>query len=88
MRAQDLEPRPTDSATAFGARRFARRVKKIVGGLSQGLTEEERPAVADRAVEELKGYRDRWRLNEDEPPWDLAGLPPPSSMRGGRGHDK
>ncbi len=57
------------------------RAKKIVRGLSQGLTEDERHAVADRTVEELKRYGDPWRLNDDEPPWTGPG-PPPSSMRG------
>ena len=67
---------------AFAISFALRRAKKIVRGLSQGLTEEERHAVADRAVEELKRYGDRWRLNEDEPPWTGPG-PQPSSMQGG-----
>jgi hypothetical protein len=40
------------------------RARKVVRGLRQGLSEEERYAVADRAVDELKRYGDPWRLNE------------------------
>lgn len=42
-----------------------RGARKIVRGLKKGLTEEERYAVADRTVEELKRYGDPWGLNED-----------------------
>jgi hypothetical protein len=35
-----------------------------VRGLRQGLSEDERFAVADSAVDELKRYGDPWRLNE------------------------
>ena len=38
---------------AFAISFALRRAKKIVRGLSRGLTEEERHAVADRTVEEL-----------------------------------
>ena len=40
------------------------RARKVVRGLRQGLSEDERFAVADSAVDELKRYGDPWRLNE------------------------
>jgi hypothetical protein len=43
-----------------------RRTRKIVRGLKAGLTEDERYAVADHAVAQLK-ERDPWRLNEEAP---------------------
>ena len=42
------------------------RARKVVRGLRQGLSEDERYAVADRAVDELKRYGDPWRLNEPQ----------------------
>jgi hypothetical protein len=49
-----------------------RRSRKIIRGLKQGLTEEERYAVADHTVAQLKERGDPWRLNEEaraaEPP--------------------
>ena len=39
-----------------------RRSRKIIRGLKQGLTEEERYAVADHAVAQLKDRGDPWRL--------------------------
>ena len=56
------------------------RACKVVRGLRRGLTDDERLAVADQAVEEMKRYGDPWRLNEDEPPWDGPG-PAQSSMQ-------
>jgi len=44
-----------------------RRSRKIIRGLKQGLTEEERYAVADHAVAQLKERGDPWRLNEETP---------------------
>ncbi len=44
-----------------------RRSRKIVRGLEEGLTEDERYAVADHAVAQLKGRGDPWRLNEEAP---------------------
>jgi hypothetical protein len=41
-----------------------RRSRKIIGGL-KGLTEEERYAVADHAIAQLKERGDPWRLNEE-----------------------
>jgi hypothetical protein len=42
-----------------------RRSRKIIRGLKQGLTEEERYAVADHTVAQLKERGDPWRLNEE-----------------------
>jgi hypothetical protein len=44
-----------------------RRSRKIVRGLKQGLSEEERYAVADQTVAVLKERGDPWRLNEEAP---------------------
>jgi hypothetical protein len=45
-----------------------KRSRKIIRGLKQGLTEEERYAVADHAVAQLKERGDPWRLNEEATP--------------------
>jgi hypothetical protein len=42
-----------------------RRSRKIIRGLKEGLTEEERFAVADHTVAQLKQRGDPWRLNEE-----------------------
>ena len=44
-----------------------RRSRKIIRGLKEGLTEEERYAVADHAVAQLKERGDPWRLNDEAP---------------------
>jgi hypothetical protein len=44
-----------------------RRSRKIIRGLTEGLTEEERFAVADHTVAQLKQRGDPWRLNEEAP---------------------
>ena len=44
-----------------------RRARKIIRGLKEGLTEEERFAVADHTVEQLKERGDPWRLKEEQP---------------------
>ena len=44
-----------------------RRSRKIVRGLKEGLSEDERYAVADHVVDQLKERGDPWRLNEDQP---------------------
>jgi len=49
-----------------------RRSRKIIRGLKEGLTEEERYAVADHAVVQLKDRGDPWRLNEEA----QAAVPP------------
>jgi hypothetical protein len=41
--------------------------RKIVRGLKQGLTEDERYTVADHVVSQLKDRGDPWRLNEEQP---------------------
>src|SRR5215831_1704894 len=42
--------------------------RKLVRGLRQELTEEERYRVADDVVHRLKQHGDPWRLSEDLPP--------------------
>ena len=44
------------------------RARKLVRGLRQGLTEDERFAVADDVVQRLQDHGDPWHLNEDMPP--------------------
>ena len=51
-----------------------RRSRKIIRGLKEGMTEEERFAVADHTVSQLKQRGDPWRLNEEAKP-----APPPST---------
>jgi hypothetical protein len=41
------------------------RARKIVRGLKAGLTEEERFAVADHVVSQLKQHGDPWHLSEE-----------------------
>jgi hypothetical protein len=41
--------------------------RKIIRGLKEGLTEEERFAVADHTVAQLKQRGDPWRLNDEAP---------------------
>jgi hypothetical protein len=43
------------------------RSRKIIRGLKEGLTEDERFAVADHAVAQLKERGDPWRLDEEAP---------------------
>jgi hypothetical protein len=58
------------------------RARTVVRGLWKGLTDEDRYAVADDAVKEMKRYGDPWRLNEDLPP-PMASHPPYSQMQSG-----
>jgi hypothetical protein len=44
-----------------------RRSRKLIRGLKDGLTEQERYAVADHVVALLKDRGDPWRLNEEAP---------------------
>jgi hypothetical protein len=53
-----------------------RRSRKIIRGLQEGLTEEERFAVANQTVEQLKERGDPWRLNEEAP----AAKPPSAQI--------
>ena len=55
--------RSASVAIAFALRRS----RKIVRGLKEGLTENERYTVADHAVAQLKERGDPWRLNEEAP---------------------
>jgi hypothetical protein len=51
-----------------------RRARKLVRGLKQELTEQERFAVADHVVWQLRQHGDPWRLDEVAKP-----APPPSA---------
>jgi hypothetical protein len=42
--------------------------RKIIRGLRQGLSEEERYQIADEVVNRLKQHGDPWRLSEELPP--------------------
>ncbi len=50
------------------------RARKVVRGLRQGLTEQERYDVADAAVYEMLKHGDPWRLSE--PARDMTGVGP------------
>ena len=43
------------------------RARKIVRGLKEGLTEDERHAVADHVVRQLKERGDPWELEREAP---------------------
>jgi hypothetical protein len=45
-----------------------RRSRKVIRGLKEGLTEDERYAVADHVVAQLNEGGDPWRLNEEVKP--------------------
>jgi hypothetical protein len=45
-----------------------RRARKIVRGLKDGLTEDERYAVADHVVRQLKERGDPWHLDDEVKP--------------------
>ena len=47
------------------------RARKLVRGLRQGLTEDERYLVADDVVQRLQRHGDPWRLTEELP--DVTG---------------
>jgi putative tryptophan/tyrosine transport system substrate-binding protein len=47
---------------------FALGARKLVRGIREGLTEEERYRVANDVVNRLKQHGDPWRLSEDLPP--------------------
>ncbi len=44
------------------------RARKLVRGLKQGLTEDERLRVADDVVQRLQQHGDPWRLSDELPP--------------------
>jgi hypothetical protein len=45
-----------------------RRARKIVRGLNEAMTEDERYAVADHVVSQLKEHGDPWNLSEEARP--------------------
>ena len=45
-----------------------RRARKIVRGLKEALTEDERYAVAEHVVSQLKEHGDPWQLSEEARP--------------------
>ena len=65
--AASIEPMTKGDVLRYAIAFALRRSRKIVRGLKQGLTEEERYAVADHAVAQLKERGDPWRLNEEAP---------------------
>ncbi len=50
------------------------RARKIVRGLKEGLTEDERFAVADHVVRQLRERGDPWHLDDEVKP-----APPPTT---------
>ena len=44
------------------------RARKVIRGLSLGLTHDERNAVATAAVDELRRHGDQWKLDEEAVP--------------------
>jgi hypothetical protein len=50
------------------------RARKVVRGLSLTLSKEEREAVADAAVNELRQHGDPWKLDEEVPEQDTTEL--------------
>jgi hypothetical protein len=53
------------------------RARKLVRGLRQGLSEEERYLIADDVVQRLQQLGDPWRLSEELPPMTGKGHSPP-----------
>jgi hypothetical protein len=51
------------------------RARKVVKGLSQSLTQDERSAVARRAVDELRRHGDQWKLDEELPKAQIHSTP-------------
>jgi hypothetical protein len=41
---------------------------KVVRGVREGLSEEERYAAADKAVDQIRQHGDPWKVNEENPP--------------------
>ena len=54
-----------------------RGARKLVRGLRQGLSEEERFRVADDVVARLQAHGDPWRLGDDLPPMTGKGFSTP-----------
>jgi len=57
------------------------RARKLVRGLRQGLSEEERYAVADDVVHRLQQHGDPWRLSEELPDGIKGHSTPPMQSR-------
>lgn len=53
------------------------RARRLVRGLRQGLSEEERYRVADDVIHQLKQHGDPWRLSEELPPTTGKGFSTP-----------
>ncbi|MGO9686157.1 MAG: hypothetical protein ACLPTZ_26895 [Beijerinckiaceae bacterium] len=53
------------------------RARKLVRGLKQGLTEDERYRVADEVVQQLQRHGDPWRLSEELLPMTGKGFSTP-----------
>lgn len=58
-----------------------RGARKLVRGLRQGLSEEERFRVADDVVLRLQEHGDPWRLSEDLPPLFGKGFSTPPNEK-------
>lgn len=56
--------------------------RKLVRGLRQGLSEEERYRVADDVVYRLQQHGDPWRLSDDLPPMTGKGFSTPPNNKG------
>ena len=50
------------------------RAKKVVRGLHLSLSKDERKAVAQRAVDELRQHGDPWKLDEEMPKTEIGDL--------------
>ena len=55
--------------------------RKLVRGLPQGLSEDERYRVADDVVRRLKQHGDPWRLSDELPPLPGKGFSTPPNDR-------
>jgi len=60
--------RTREDMLTFAIAYALRGARKLVRGLREELTEQERYRVADDVVHRLKQHRDPWRLSEDLPP--------------------
>jgi hypothetical protein len=49
--------------------------RKVIRGLSLTLSKEERQAVAQRAVDELRRHGDQWKLDEELPKGEVHSTP-------------
>ena len=58
------------------------RARKLVRGLKQGLTEDERYRVADDVVQRLQQHGDPWRLSDELPAITGRGYSTPPMDKG------